>query len=164
MQEILLGLRQPEYLHILLNHLPLIGLPSGLFILFIAALQKNRGSAIAALVLIFLSSISVVAVSATGERSVDRMEGLIDSPGRAWMHEHEDRAEKVVWLYYGTAALALSGLAAARFATRTFPTLCTVTAALALFALAGGVWTASAGGKIMHREFRYSPPPDRERS
>lgn len=164
MQEILLGLRQPEYLHILFNHLPLIGLPSGLFVLLLAAKQKNRGTATAALALIALASLSVIVVSATGERSEDRVEGLIDAPGRAWLQEHAERAEKAVWLYYGTAALAVASLLVARHAPRAFLAIAVATALVSLFALAGGIWTASAGGKIMHREFRYSPPPVRDDS
>ena len=56
---ILRDLQQPEYLHVLLNPIPLYGLAIALFGLIAATYLRSRGGQLTALVLVFASAISV---------------------------------------------------------------------------------------------------------
>lgn len=159
MEDLLKALQQPEYVHVVLNHLPIIGLLAGLLVLAIAIFQRSRPTAIAAYGVIFLMSLSVIPVAEYGEKAEDPVESVLDEPGRLWLEEHSARAGRVTWIYYATAATALGGVFAPRFAVWSAPFFLWSTAFLGMVALAGGIWVATAGGKIMHREFRYSLPP-----
>lgn len=164
MEALFKALQQPEYVHVLLNHLPIIGLATGLLVLLIAFFQKSRSTASAAFGVIFLMSLSVIPVSEFGEKAVDQVEGLMDKTGRSWLNEHGSRADRIEWLYFATAAAAFGGLLAPRFLPKCTPFFLWGTLLIGSAALAGGIWTASAGGKIMHREFRYTLPIAEDRT
>ena len=55
---VLRGLRQPEYVHVLLNPLPVYGLLIAWIGLIIAVVLKSRRAQIATLVLVFITSLS----------------------------------------------------------------------------------------------------------
>ena len=52
------GLRQPEYVHVLLNPLPVYGLLISWIALIVALISKSRRALIVTLILVFISSIS----------------------------------------------------------------------------------------------------------
>ena len=56
MSGFLRGLQQPEYVHTLINPLPVYGLGIGLFALIIAMFLLNRSAHIPALTVIFLAA------------------------------------------------------------------------------------------------------------
>src|SRR2546430_5958882 len=39
---------------------------------------------------------------------------MADDPGRAWLDEHQDRAEDLIWFFYGLAVLSAVALVAPR--------------------------------------------------
>jgi hypothetical protein len=55
-ETILRNLQQPEYLHVLLNPIPIYGLAIALFGLIAATYLRSRGGQLTALVLIFASA------------------------------------------------------------------------------------------------------------
>ena len=160
MDETLMALRQAEYVHVVLNHLPIIGLLAGLMVLVIAIFQKSRATAIAAYSVIFVMSLSVFPVTEFGEKAEDQVESLLDKAGHHWLEEHSARADRAGWIYYVAAGVALGGLVAPRFLPKSAPFFLWATLLIGIAALTAGVWIASAGGKIMHREFRYSVAPE----
>ncbi len=152
-------LQQPEHVHVLLNHLPMIGLLAGLIVLAIAIFQKSRTTAVASYIVIGLMALSVFPVTEFGEKAEDQVESLLDVPGHHWLHEHIERADKTARIYYVTAALAVGGLFLPRYVPKSALFFLWATLLLGIVAVCGGMWTATAGGKIMHREFRYALPP-----
>ncbi|HEY5894541.1 MAG TPA: hypothetical protein VIT91_15070 [Chthoniobacterales bacterium] len=159
MDEILKGLQQPEYLHAILNHLPVVGLLAGLAVLLFALFQRTRATAIAAYAVILATALSVYPVSEFGEKAEDGIQSVLDKDGSVWLHEHEERAEKAAFLFYLTAIFALAGMILPIKFPRTIASLAVATLLCGLIAVSAGVWIASAGGKIRHKEFRYSPLP-----
>ena len=155
-----MALRQAEYIHVVLNHLPIIGLLTGLIVLVIAIFQKSRATAIAAYAVIFVMSLSVFPVTEFGEKAEDQVESLMDKTSRHWLHEHTARADRAAWIYYVAAGFALGGLVAPRVLPKSTQFFLWATLLIGIAALSAGIWIASAGGKIMHREFRYSIAPD----
>ena len=153
------GLRQPEYVHVLLNPLPVYGLLVALIGLVIALLVKNRRAHIATLLLVFITSISAWPVYEFGEEGYDRVLAMTDDDGHAWLDEHQDRAQKLIYIFYALAALSAAAIIAPLRWPKSSVPLAIVVALLGASALASGCYIAYAGGKIRHREFRNQPAP-----
>jgi disulfide bond formation protein DsbB len=151
--------RQPEYIHVLLNPLPIYGLALALIGLTIAILMRNRAAQIATLVLVLISAASAWPVYEMGEQGYDRVLSMSDDAGRAWLDEHQHRAEELIYFFYALAALALATLVAPLRWPKSATPLSLVTLLLGAAVLGMGGYIAYAGGKIRHREFRTEPPP-----
>jgi hypothetical protein len=161
-EAILRDLQQPEYLHILLNPLPVYGLAIALFGLIAAMYLDTRRGQVTALVLIFACAASAWPVAHYGEAAEDRVLVAADNDGQAWLKAHAHRADDLVWVFYVLALVS----AAAIFAPKKWPKstrpLAVATLLLAIASLGAGFYIAHAGGKIRHREFRSTPPPKTE--
>lgn len=153
-------LSNPEYVHVLLNPLPVYGLVVGILGLVIALFSKAPAARVVALAIVFVSAISAWPVYEYGEKGYDRVLSMADGDGAKWLKEHEERAEKLIFAFYVLAALAAAGLAAERFAPRAAVPLTIASLLVAIGVLAAGGYIAQAGGRVRHREFRYHPPPE----
>ena len=104
------GLRQPEYVHVLLNPLPVYGLLVSWIALIAALISKSRRAHIVTLILVFVTSISAWPVYEFGEEGYDRVLTMTDDDGHAWLDEHQDRAQKLIYLFYLIAALSAAAI------------------------------------------------------
>jgi hypothetical protein len=152
-------LRQPEYLHVLLNPIPVYGLAIALVGLLISILMRSRAAQIVALSLVLICSAMAWPVAALGERSSDRVLSMSDDDGQAWLKAHEHRADQLVAFFYVLAALSLVSLLLPLKLPRSSMLLALMTLLFGFVALGMGGYIAQAGGKIRHREFRNEPPP-----
>src|SRR4051812_3786670 len=152
-------LQQPEYLHVLLNPLPVYGLAIALFGLIAALYLGTRGGQVTALVLVFACAASAWPVAHYGEAAEDRVHVLADEDGSAWLKAHAQRADNFVYVFYALALLSAAAIFVPKRWPQTARPLVFATIALALVSLGAGVYIASAGGKIRHREFRSGAPP-----
>jgi disulfide bond formation protein DsbB len=152
-------LRQPEYVHVLINPLPLYGLSMGLIGLIIALLLRSRPAKIVALAIILVGAGAAWPAAEFGEQAYDRVLTMTDEDGHAWLDEHQHRADQLIYFFYVLAVLA----ATAVFAPIKWPkSSAPLAVAVLLFGgvvLGMGGYIAYAGGKIRHREFRNEPPP-----
>ena len=153
-------LSNPEYLHVLLNPLPVYGLAMGVLGLVIALLSRARAARVTALAIVFVSTFAAWPVYHYGEAAYDRVLSMADNDGSKWLEEHQRRGEQLIYVFYAVAALAALGLWAERYAPRTAVPLALATVVLATVTLGAGGYIATAGGRIRHREFRYVPPPE----
>src|SRR5215831_19453624 len=153
------GLRQPEYVHVLLNPLPVYGLLVSWIALIVALISKSRRALIVTLILVFITSISAWPVFEFGQEGYDRVLAMTDDDGHAWLDEHEARAEKVIYIFYALAALAVAGIIVPLRWPKFSVPLTLVVVLLGAAALGAGCYIAYAGGKIRHREFRNEPAP-----
>src|SRR6185369_10701239 len=103
--------RQPEYIHVLLNPLPIYGLAMGWIGLIIAAVLRSRSAQIATLVLILVSAASAWPVYEFGEQGYDRVLSMTDEDGHAWLDEHQHRAEQFIYVFYALAILSAAAIA-----------------------------------------------------
>jgi hypothetical protein len=156
---ILRDLQQPEYLHVLLNPLPVYGLGIALFGLIAALYLGTRGGQITALVLIFACAAAAWPVAHYGEAAEDRVHVMADEDGGAWLNAHAHRADNLIYVFYALALLAATAIFVPKKWPNTARPLAWATMALAFVSLGAGFYIASAGGKIRHREFRSVPPP-----
>jgi len=153
------GLRQPEYVHVLLNPLPVYGLLISWLGLIAAVISKNRRAQIVTLILVFMTSISAWPVFEFGQQGYDRVLAMTDDDGHAWLDEHEARAERVIYIFYALAALSVAGIIAPLRWPKSSAPLALVVVLAGAATLASGCYIAYAGGKIRHREFRNEPAP-----
>jgi hypothetical protein len=154
-------LRQPEYIHVLLNPLPVYGLLVGWIGLVIALALRSRRAQIATLTLVLLSSISAWPVYEYGEQGYDRVLSMTDDDGGAWLDEHMHRGERLIWIFYVLGALTALAIAAPIKWPKSSVPLAVAVILFGAVALGSGAYIAYAGGRVRHREFRNEPPPKR---
>jgi hypothetical protein len=155
-------LRQPEYIHVLLNPLPVYGLLVGWAGLVIGLTLRSRRAQIATLTLVLLSSISAWPVYEFGQQGYDRVLSMTDEAGEAWLDEHMHRAENLIWVFYALAALSAFAIAAPIKWPKSSMPLAVAVILLGVVTLGSGAYIAYAGGRVRHREFRNElPPPKR---
>jgi hypothetical protein len=162
MDAILRDLQQPEYVHVLLNPLPVYGLSIALFGLIAAMYLGTRGGQVIALVLIFACAASAWPVAHYGEAAEDRVQAMADDDGQAWLKAHADRADDLIYVFYALALVSAVAIFAPKKWPKTARPLVVATLILTIASLGAGFYIAHAGGKIRHREFRNAPPPKTE--
>ena len=156
---VLRDLRQPEYVHVLLNPLPVYGLLIAWLGSIIALILKSRRAQIIALLLVLISSFSAWPVYEFGQQAYDRVLSMADEDGRAWLDEHKDRAEDLIWIFYALAVLSAIAIVAPMKWPKSSAPLVMGVILLSAVTLGTGGYIAYAGGRIRHREFRNAPAP-----
>jgi disulfide bond formation protein DsbB len=157
-------LRQPEYIHVLINPLPVYGLAMGLLGLIIAFFMRSRAAQIVTLVIVLICATSAWPVYEYGEQAKDRVLSMENEVGDAWLQEHQERAEDLVWMFYALAILSAIALITPRKWPGSAMPLVAVVILVGITTLGAGGYIAYAGGKVRHREFRNVPPPQKKRS
>ena len=156
---LLRDLRQPEYIHVLLNPLPVYGLTIALVGLIVALVLRSRPAQIATLIIVLICAASAWPVYEFGEQAKDRVLSMENEVGAAWLEEHQDRAEDLIWLFYVLAVLSAVALFAPKIWPRSATLLVISVIVLGVATLGAGGYIAYAGGKIRHREYRNEPAP-----
>jgi uncharacterized membrane protein len=142
------------HLHLLLNHVPVIGAVLGVCLLAVAALRRSSELGKTALALFAVLAATAVAVFITGEPAEELVEKL---PGfsETLMERHEEVAEVAMIAMIGVGVFSIASLllfrkrALARWVSPV---------ALALSVAATGImgYAANLGGMIRHTEIRTS--------
>lgn len=153
-------LKQPEYVHVLLNPIPVYAMASGVLALIVALILKSRPAQITAFVVVIFAALSVWPVGEYGDRGYDRVYSMSNKDAQQWLDVHVHRADLGMWVFYATAAVAAAALILPKFKPRTQLPLALATLVLALASLRTGAWISHAGGKVRHSEFRDGPPPN----
>lgn len=156
---VLQHLKQPEYVHVLLNPIPVYGTAMGIVALVVGWISRQKQAQLAGLVVLFLASISAWPVVHYGQQSYDRVYAMSNQDAQKWLDVHMERAERWEYLFYATAGLAAASMAALwKYPKASIP-LSAVTLALAVACAVVGAWIGHAGGQVRHSEFRDGPPP-----
>jgi hypothetical protein len=153
-------LEQPEYVHVLLNPLPVYGLAMGLVALTIALALRSREARLCAVILLLIASASAWPVIHYGQQGYFRVKAMSDSEGEKWLDEHKSRGERLMYAFHALAAVSLLSLGAECRRSKAALPLMTTTAVLATGTLGVAGYIAYAGGHIRHREFRFEPAPN----
>jgi hypothetical protein len=147
------------HLHLLLNHLPVIGSLFAVLILVWALIRRNTEIARAALGLFVIAAITGLAAYYTGEPAEHAAEDIAGVSERA-IHSHEESAELATVLLGGYGVFALGALLYLRKRAAEFPRgLISLALVLALVPTGAMAWTANQGGKIRHPEITRTGAP-----
>jgi hypothetical protein len=157
--ELRTALRTPEYIHVLLNPLPVYGLAIGILAWCLASLARSRGAQGLALALILVAAASAWPAAHFGSSAYDRVYSMSGADSQKWLNWHRHLGQKAALACYLTAFLSAGGLVAAWKRLRFSRLAAGLSIASAVLALFLGAFAAFAGGRIRHSEFRSGPPP-----
>lgn len=144
----------PAHLHLLLNHLPLIGIPFSLGFLVQSIRKHSDSSRNFALVVLLLSCLLSIPVYLTGEPAEDLIKTVVSGIDVRNIHEHEGVAQVSLILCIITGATALCALLLKRRQVRSSFTFAAIT--LAFASTCTLAYTSFLGGKIRHTEFHQN--------
>ena len=161
MPDLMETLFAPAHLHLAINHVPIIGLAVACLPVLIGILFHSRGALASGLLAVILCAGVMPAIMETGEAAQESfVDGSIDPgmdiAGKAAFREHSHRAKATAPVVYAAGILAaVSLLALIRFPRQAawigWAVLLGSTLSIAL-----SVWTAEAGGRMRHTEFRHA--------
>lgn len=141
------------HIHLLVNHLPIVGSLFALVLLGVGLLQKNDTLTRAGLVAVLAAGLLCLPAQLTGEGAAAIVQDL-PRVSRALINEHEEAAELGFWALESAAALALFGFLLLKNASpraRLLAVLALVATGLSFGLLARAGYF---GGLIRHTEIR----------
>jgi hypothetical protein len=147
-------LQRPEYLHVVLNHLPVVGLGVSAVALLIGVLARSRGATIGCLLLVAVIAATIWPVIETGEAAYNRIRAVADPVGATLLKRHMSVANNYAWLFYLTALAAFAGSLAAWRKPKLTNFAAAIVLTLSIASVTGGIAIAHLGGEVRHPEFR----------
>ncbi len=154
----LFGLKA-EYVHILLNPLPVYGLSMGVFVLAAGMLSRSKAARNIGLILIVICSASAWPVLYYGQHGYNHLYPQLDTDSQKWLEVHMERAERFIYAFYLTAVLGIADILAQKKLPRATKALTGLTLAAGIASLGIGGWISRAGGEVSHSEFRSEDAP-----
>lgn len=141
------------HLHLMLNHLPVLGTAFGLALFLFGMMRRSADVKKAALGVLVIAALATVPVYLTGEPAEDAVESL---PGVAkpFVEQHEEAAGVAFGGVLVAGVVALAGLflfRQPRVVPGWFNVLVLITALGATGLMA---WAAGLGGQVRHTEIR----------
>ncbi len=147
----------PAHLHLLLNHIPVLGVGFGLAVLGWATFRPRPDFARLALVVFIVSALTAIPTYLSGEPAEGAIEGVAGAI-EPWVEPHEEAALVSLVLVEGLGVLGLVALWSARRAASLSRPLMMASLALALATAGSLAYTANLGGLIRHTEIRSGAP------
>jgi len=143
----------PTHIHLIFNHVPVLGSVVALALLAFGILKKNDSLTNAGLAAAVVSALGAIPVFLTGDEAEDAVEHL---PGvvRSMIHEHEHAADFAFWGIILLGILALVTLWLRRKNHSLSKLFTTISCLLSLFVFTMMAKTSFEGGKIRHTEVR----------
>lgn len=156
----LFGLKA-EYLHVLLNPLPVYGLLAGVVVLLAGLFVRSKAARNIGLVLTILCAASAWPVLLYGQHGYNHLAPQLDTESKQWLDAHMERAERFIYVFYFTALLGIVALVLQKKFPKAANVLTLLTLVSAITSLGLGGWISRAGGQVSHSEFREegTPPP-----
>ena len=151
-------LKQPEYIHVIINVMPLVGMGLGAALLLAGLRLESEGMREAGLALVVLAGVITFPTVKFGQHAYDRLYEQIPMEAQQWLDVHMSRAEKLQWFFYLTAALAAWALVSSRKKKPAAARQAQAALAAAGLCAALAGWISHAGGQVRHSEFRLGPP------
>lgn len=139
------------HIHLMINHVPVIGLAVPIAFLLMDRVRKNRKLEWLSLQLFVVFALLAIPVYVTGSPASHKMR---DVPGisREAIRRHSNVADFAFWTMEGLGAISLFALYKFRTSETVSPQFSAALLGLALVTLGLMIWTADLGGKIRHSE------------
>ena len=146
----------PVRIHLVLNHLPVIGSGLALLALLVGIVRANLTVIRTALALAVVALAAVPVVSWSGEEAEEVVEDAawLDADGAEWLDEHEERGEVAINTLLSALAVCVIALAIGAWRESWLRVAAIVAAVSLAIGLGNGLWAAASGGKIRHTEIR----------
>ena len=157
-------IEEPAYRHVLLTHVPVIGMAVAWVVLVIGIVSRERSSLLGGLALVALTAGSTLLVIRAGNDAYPSTFGKLDGDGRAWLDHHTYLADSWGTVLYVNAALAALAMGLGAWRPAVLRRCAMGVAATTLASLVAAAVIAETGGKIKHPEFRFTYPPIHDES
>ena len=143
----------PAYLHLVVNHVPIIGIGFVILLIIIGLVRKSGEIINVSLIFVVFLALFTIVVHQTGESAEEFVK---DKPGfsEELVLEHDYAADLAFIFSEGVGVLALIALASKRFKKKYANTLVAITLIGLIVTGALMIRTANLGGKINHPEIR----------
>lgn len=152
-------LADPAYRHMLLNHIPIVGLAVALVALAAGLLMRERVTIFIGLALVLVTTGMALPISRFGDAAYPTIYDTLNGHGRAWLDHHAEVAETWLPLLLANAALALLAMGLGTLKRNLLIPTAILVFIVALGSLAGASSIARSGGQIQHPEFRLQSTP-----
>ncbi len=152
-------MQEPAYLHLLLNHIPVIGLGMSLLVLLFGLALRQRLVLYFGLVLTAVTAGIALPVTLAGDAAYPEIFDGLGEESRDWLDYHAHLAEQWLPLIYGTAVLAVCVMLAGLYRSAWLYPGALLVSLLSLGSVTGAVLISEAGGKVKHPEFRWRDAP-----
>ncbi|MBI2682657.1 MAG: hypothetical protein HYX26_05485 [Acidobacteriales bacterium] len=141
----------PAHLHLILNHIPVIGILFGLVVMLFGIGRKSPEVRQAALFIFVVTALFTIPAYLTGDPAEHFIIGLPEI-SRKLIHRHEDAAKAGIWVVEILGALSLLAMFWKRKKGETPVGLKALILIAALMSATSMAWTSYLGGKIRHPE------------
>jgi hypothetical protein len=141
------------HLHLILNHVPVLGVVFGMALLGIGLLRENRLLQQTGLIVLVAAAVAAAGAFLTGREAEDIVEDRLRNVD-SFIHSHEDNALFALVAAGLTGLLSVVALWLGRGARVLSRGLLRLTFAMAVVASLLMVWVANLGGRISHPEAR----------
>jgi uncharacterized membrane protein len=137
------------YLHLLSNHVPILGSLFGILLLVVALLYPNLKTTLSAYIILLLSGLGGLVAYFTGEpaeESIEHVKGI----SHKVIHIHEEMAENSLFFVFLLTAAAIIGLWAERQKWESAKKIELFTLVVGIIAFILFAFTGYLGGHIRH--------------
>lgn len=141
------------YIHVIINHFPIVGVIIGTLLLIAGMVFKNEGIKISGLGTLVFAAIMAVIVDLTGDPAKEAVNGLPDFV-QSLISRHEDIASVALFLLIPAGLLAALTLYSIYKKEKSVRFLLIITLVLSLISCAAMGYVGHTGGQIRHTEFR----------
>ncbi|MDO9256367.1 MAG: hypothetical protein Q7U54_12700 [Bacteroidales bacterium] len=141
------------YIHLIINHFPIIGVSIGTALLAAGVIFKNQGVTISGLGNILFASLMAIVAYMTGNPAEELMKGLPEI-AKSLISRHENIATVGMYLMVTAGLLAASSLYSIWKKDKTIRLLIMLTLAFSIISSGTMVFIGLTGGQIRHSEFR----------
>ena len=137
------------YLHLLSNHVPILGSLFGILLLVVALIKPNLKTTLSAYLILLVSGIGGIVAYFTGEPAEESIEHV---PGisHKLIHVHEEMAENALIFVFLLTAASIIGLWAERAAWKSAKKIELFTLVVGIIAFILFAFTGYLGGHIRH--------------
>lgn len=143
------------HLHLILNHIPILGSVFGFLTLGVGLLRKNTSLIQWGLVVFVAVMLVTIPTFLTGDGAEEVVEDLTGI-NEALIKDHEEAADLALWSTIGLGVAAAISMAMAVKKHRYAGILTQATFFLSLVVVGLMVWTGYLGGQIRHSEFNQN--------
>ena len=146
------------HLHLLLNHLPIVGTYLAVVVLIGGFVLKNSTVKNTGLALLIVAALVAIPAFLTGEPAED----ILEAAGQAnknFIETHEETAEWGIWVCEIAGVIALVALFTSIRQMKISRTLTILAMVSAVFASAAWIKVGNSGGDIRHTEIRGTNAP-----
>jgi uncharacterized membrane protein len=141
------------YIHVVLNHFPIVGIIIGTLILIAGMIFKNEGIKISGLGTIIFASLAAIVVDLTGDPAKEAVNGMTDIV-QSLISKHENIASIAVFILIPAGLMAMVTLYSIWKKEKSVRFLVIITLALSLISCGAMIYVGRTGGQIRHTEFR----------